>query len=330
MTRWDGRRPLLARLAAGEARDYPGGRAGSGAAFAKMVCDPRTACFEATDAAALYEARGEAAYRWEAGRYPRLVPPYPATWWEYAGWADARTRAVRVRTGVFVLAIDLEAAHLRPGAPGVPPSLAVMLRELPEARWFLVALPASQFPGAAFRPPLWSYGLALGEDGALLERGGGPAIVPCPTPVLGELTGAQAARVAAKAASEFHGYMGPVFEALKLLHCRNVDDGGAYNVTRADRAAVERARGAACPGGVVLRTLRVTDGARPRRVGAADRDRAADPEARRLHAVRGSFATYGEAAPLFGRLAGTFWRPAHVRGSAAAGRVAKDYEVGPA
>jgi hypothetical protein len=46
-----------------------------------------------------------------------------------------------------------------------------------------------------------------------------------------------------------------------------------------------------------------------------------------LHICRGHFATYTEDAPLFGRVTGTFWKPQHVRGSAKAGAVIKDYNV---
>jgi len=46
-----------------------------------------------------------------------------------------------------------------------------------------------------------------------------------------------------------------------------------------------------------------------------------------LHICRGHFATYSEARPLFGHLAGTFWKPAHVRGSLSSGAVVKDYSV---
>jgi hypothetical protein len=50
---------------------------------------------------------------------------------------------------------------------------------------------------------------------------------------------------------------------------------------------------------------------------------------RALHVCRGHFATYSEDRPLFGRpgLHGRFWMPAHVRGSAREGVVAKDYRV---
>lgn len=47
-----------------------------------------------------------------------------------------------------------------------------------------------------------------------------------------------------------------------------------------------------------------------------------------LHICRGHFATYTEDRPLFGKVAGTFWVPAHVRGSAKEGVVVSDYRVG--
>ena len=47
----------------------------------------------------------------------------------------------------------------------------------------------------------------------------------------------------------------------------------------------------------------------------------------RFHAVRGHFANYSEDKPLFGKLSGRFWVPAHVRGSKDAGEIKKDYRI---
>lgn len=46
-----------------------------------------------------------------------------------------------------------------------------------------------------------------------------------------------------------------------------------------------------------------------------------------LHWCRAHFRTYTDAAPLFGRLTGTFYVPPHLRGSSAYGEVLKDYKV---
>ena len=48
---------------------------------------------------------------------------------------------------------------------------------------------------------------------------------------------------------------------------------------------------------------------------------------RALHICRGHFATYTEDKPLFGKHTGTYWKPMHVRGNRASGKVEKDYQV---
>lgn len=47
---------------------------------------------------------------------------------------------------------------------------------------------------------------------------------------------------------------------------------------------------------------------------------------RPLHLVRGHFARYTEAKPLFGRYVGTFWRPEHEAGNPAVAVVRKTYK----
>jgi hypothetical protein len=48
---------------------------------------------------------------------------------------------------------------------------------------------------------------------------------------------------------------------------------------------------------------------------------------RALHICRGHFSTYSEERPLFGKVAGTFWIPSHVRGSTEEGIIVSDYQV---
>ena len=47
----------------------------------------------------------------------------------------------------------------------------------------------------------------------------------------------------------------------------------------------------------------------------------------RLHMVRGHFATYTGAAPLFGKYTGTFWRPWRLAGNPEAGVIETDYRL---
>jgi hypothetical protein len=47
-----------------------------------------------------------------------------------------------------------------------------------------------------------------------------------------------------------------------------------------------------------------------------------------LHSCRGHFRTYEESSKLFGKHAGTFWIPSHIRGSSENGEVRKWYSLG--
>lgn len=53
----------------------------------------------------------------------------------------------------------------------------------------------------------------------------------------------------------------------------------------------------------------------------------ADGPKKSLHICRGHFVTYTAEKPLFGKYVGTFWVPAHVRGSKEYGVVEKDYSI---
>lgn len=48
---------------------------------------------------------------------------------------------------------------------------------------------------------------------------------------------------------------------------------------------------------------------------------------RSLHICRGHFAHYDEEHKLFGKYAGTYWKPQHIRGTQKVGVVAKDYRI---
>lgn len=48
-----------------------------------------------------------------------------------------------------------------------------------------------------------------------------------------------------------------------------------------------------------------------------------------FHLVRGHFAHYTEEKPLFGKYVGTYWVPAHARGSRKFGEVKSTYTVKP-
>jgi hypothetical protein len=105
---------------------------------------------------------------------------------------------------------------------------------------------------------------------------------------------------------------------ISFSHCKNVrtvetpaDRGGRWH--RRTKAPV-----------LTFRTLEIN----PMREVLRTEGRSGEEGLRRaLHICRGHFATYGDDRPLFGKYAGTFWRPDHVRGRAEAGAVVKDYAV---
>lgn len=105
-------------------------------------------------------------------------------------------------------------------------------------------------------------------------------------------------------------------------HCKNVD-----LVERLPSRQVQRA--ARKQGRPIIRHHEVLVRASHNVTRGANSGVTSDHPTRALHIARGHFATYTEDAPLFGKYTGTFWRPAHVRGSAEAGTVYKDYKVRP-
>lgn len=115
-------------------------------------------------------------------------------------------------------------------------------------------------------------------------------------------------------------YFYPVFYAISLLHCRNVEVRDRP-VSRQQRRMAERTGKPA----ITYKEL-VIDAFR-KQVRYESGQSGDNQIKRALHICRGHFATYGEHNPLFGRLTGTFWRPMHVRGNKDAGEVHKTYKV---
>jgi hypothetical protein len=114
--------------------------------------------------------------------------------------------------------------------------------------------------------------------------------------------------------------------ALSFMHCRNVET--TLMEPDAKRQRQHAKKNPKAPPLVRYYTLAIDP---MRRVLASHgAESGADGLARALHIVRGSFATYTEERPLFGRkggFVGTVWRPQHLRGTETAGAVLKDYEV---
>lgn len=112
----------------------------------------------------------------------------------------------------------------------------------------------------------------------------------------------------------------PVAFALSLMHCRNVQV--------RDRAVSRQMRRRAERTGEPVTTYKeLTIDALRSQVRQETAAGGEEQVRRALHICRGHFATYNEAAPLFGRFVGTVWKPMHVRGRQEAGEVRKGYKV---
>jgi hypothetical protein len=112
----------------------------------------------------------------------------------------------------------------------------------------------------------------------------------------------------------------PLFLAISFMHCKNVSLPTVEPPSPVSRKAEQRY-------GRPLTRYRVLEIMPMREIlnreGAAERTGLK----RALHICRGHFATYSDEKPLFGKYAGTYWKPQHVRGSKARGEVVKDYAV---
>lgn len=115
-------------------------------------------------------------------------------------------------------------------------------------------------------------------------------------------------------------FLVPLLLALSLMHCKNVTQ-----VEHVPDGPVQRK--ATRKHGIPLVTYRVL-GIQPMREVLRNEGRSDEQGLKKaLHICRGHFATYSQDKPLFGRVAGTFWIPQHLRGAAERGVVVKDYNV---
>lgn len=124
-------------------------------------------------------------------------------------------------------------------------------------------------------------------------------------------------------ADEGYGYIDWLLMAIGFTHCKNVEIVSAapppYKVRRKQELKLGRPL-------TEFKELVIDPNATQKRTETGYRQ-ARSGSTKSLHIARGHFAHYTEDKPLFGKYTGTFWRPAHVRGSADAGIVYKDYKV---
>jgi hypothetical protein len=271
---------------------------------------------------------------WADTDVPNWAPPFGsffAEWVEPSTWNMPEglvTRSDAGQVGFLVLAMNVtddtrtdldrwfhwfgRILGLAEGVPWNPgePMLGRVRAAFASARWVLYA---ELWTTTSCRPlcgrPLWSgveYFLFIGPDGALLDK-----FATGPTLEFSLQTGG---------VNTVWSPLNVLGLGLSFSHCKNV--------TRTEEADDRGPRWHRRSGVPVLKFHRLD--IRPMREVLRREGRSEEQGlARALHICRGHFATYTDERPLFGKVAGTFWVPAHVRGTAAAGKVVKEYAVHP-
>jgi len=112
----------------------------------------------------------------------------------------------------------------------------------------------------------------------------------------------------------------PLFFAISLCHCKNIEIRDKPVSRQVRRAAKRKNQPLTVYKELVLEPFKKQVRYESERDGESEVKRA-------LHICRGNFATYTAAKPLFGKHAGTYWRSAHVKGSADVGTVKKSYSI---
>ena len=282
-----------------------------------------SAAFEVANVAEYYYA-GSDRELWEVDKhFPNLAPPFERMWLETV----APSRIVSDQRGenawqspVRAWGVDCRSIRFDPDTVPYSQTHLAQLNGGTLARgwdgqpnepgddergWTVGMMPFVQIEGEGIIGPWFTYVLVVRDDGTLY---GPPAIIGTWMPDHNDTN----------ALSEL---IKPLLLAISFLHCKNVRvQEEESQLSRQERRRLERA-------GIEPVRFKTLDIAPMRQILEYEGGAAAVGIQRALHICRGHFATYTEDKPLFGRHAGTFWVPAHVKGSVKEGIVGKDYRV---
>lgn len=256
---------------------------------------------------------------WTLQDFPSIAPPFPITFFEFNAKVDDRLAAAFDKLGVLFLSIDLHAAgeHEIPVFVngGEEYSVSEYGPERPDdARWLVEAFVITSRHKTDRPIVAVTEQYYLDDVGSVVKnRKGAP------------MSGAAYVEYDGWSAQDPYVYFGrtvvyPCLLATSFMHCKNVRLDENDPPEKPSRRRKKRH-------GKPL-TKYYTLEIEPMRQTLRREGRSEEVGLKRsLHICRGHFATYSEEKPLFGKVAGTFWRDAHVRGRADQGMVAKDYSV---
>jgi hypothetical protein len=192
----------------------------------------------------------------------------------------------------------------RPG-PGQP----YTLEEMPEARWFCRAMPILRINDK----PVYMSCL---EFFAVSERG---EILTDPSFVQSGLD------LSAEQLKQLHNeilqWFMPCLLTISFMNCKNC----ALSAVERDQDLNRKRRKHGLKPFLRYHTINIEP---MRKVLKTEGNIESTGLKRALHICRGHFSRYSEERPLFGKVAGTFWIPAHLRGTTEEGIVVSDYQVG--
>jgi len=124
------------------------------------------------------------------------------------------------------------------------------------------------------------------------------------------------------AAHAMDWFVAPALFAISLMHCKNVSVKPKARIVPHSRKVLKRRKGLPILEHHIIEI-------RDRQNQVSNGDALESAIRKKLHIVRGHYSTYTKEAPLFGRVVGTFWVPAHARGSFDEGVSTSEYRVLP-
>lgn len=250
---------------------------------------------------------------------PNLAPPFPLFWVEYD---ELQQRDDSWRVGILFKSYELDPetasdqvnAYFRTVADGAAQDATgePIERVVDVPKWLMVGF-IFLASGGRVIGPVKHWSSAINPDGRLSATASGrlanlSVYVGVDDPGVAMLVG-------------LTNLMPPAFMAISFMHCKNV--ARVDNLpNRQERREMQRREEAI----TIYKTLQIEP---MKQVLSSQGGVAHNGLKKALHICRGHFSTYSEEKPLFGKYAGRFWIQAHVRGTAEAGKVIKDYKVKP-
>lgn len=258
---------------------------------------------------------------WRIGQhFPCLKLPFPVMWMEWRRPREIITQgghAVDPRKAPVRTAVLLRQWDTPPDAKVYPAEKASQVDEN-ASEWIDIIL-FFQNEDSTVVGPIFFAAFAIDERGSYIEDSWSGLCVPLSERDVSAMLEPQQAAHFRSLATEISPHCYPALLGLSFLHCKNV----TRIVHRPEAWHVRGFRKRHGRSPVSYYTLNIEPMKEVlRREGHSE----TVGIAKALHICRGHFANYDEK-PLFGKYTGTFWKPAHVRGSLKHGAVVKDYAV---